>query len=301
MMNEILFRLSAREILVLDGGMGSLLMEHGLAPGDCPESFNLSHPELLTEIATRYYDAGAMILETNTFGGSPLKLQAYGLDDRTEEINRAAVEAIRAAVSQQAYVAGSCGPSGRTLKPHGDTEPNEVLRSFKRQIRALANAEVDIICIETMTDLEEAKLAIEAAKEAARGIPVIATMTFDKTPRGYFTIYGVDIPTAARELTLAGADIVGSNCGNGSEIMIEIAHEFRQHTRLPILIQPNAGLPELEGDRTVWRETPEFVAGNAVKMLEEGARLIGGCCGTTPEHTRAMRRAVNRFMDERMA
>jgi 5-methyltetrahydrofolate--homocysteine methyltransferase len=300
MMNEILFRLSAREILVADGAMGSLLMEKGLQPGECPESFNLTQPELLTQIATSYFDVGAMIIQTNTFGGSPLKLQGYGLADQTEEINEAAVEAVRKAVANQAYVSGSCGPSGRTLQPHGDTDPEQVYRSFKRQLRALAKAGVDCFCIETMTDLTEAQLAIKAAKEVAREIPIIATMTFDKTPRGYFTIMGVDIQTAARDLTMAGADIVGSNCGQGSENMIEIAHEFRKYTRLPILIQPNAGLPELEGDKAVYRETPEVMAANCVRILEEGARIIGGCCGTTPEHIRAIRRIVNRYMDRRM-
>jgi 5-methyltetrahydrofolate--homocysteine methyltransferase len=291
-MKPFLDRVRSGPVLIADGAMGSFLMERGLRPGECPESFNLERPEVLREVAALYLDAGAEIVQTNTFGGSPLKLAAYGLDDKAEEINRAAAEAVREAVGDGAYVSGSCGPSGRTLEPYGDTSPDEVRESFRRQASALVGAGVDVLCVETMIDLEEAKLAVEAARSVSANIPVMATMTFDATPRGFFTIMGNDVASAAAGLTGAGADVVGSNCGNGIENMIEIAREFRACTDAPMLIQSNAGLPEMVGGRVVYGETPEFMAGKARELVELGVNIVGGCCGTTPAHTRALRRTL---------
>jgi 5-methyltetrahydrofolate--homocysteine methyltransferase len=243
-------------------------------------------------VATLYLDAGAEVVQTNTFGGSPLKLAAYGLDDRTEEINRAAARAVRGAVGDRAYVSGSCGPCGRTLEPYGDAKPDDVRAGFVRQMGALVEAGVDILCIETMTDLAEARLAIEAARGVSADVPVMATMTFDATPRGYFTIMGVDVAAAADGLVAAGADLVGSNCGNGIEKMIEIAHAFRARTSTPLIIQSNAGLPRMVDGRVVYDETPEFMAERALELVDIGVRVIGGCCGTTPQHTRALGKAL---------
>lgn len=292
-MSKLLDRLVAGEVLVGDGAMGTMLFAAGLKQGDCPEELNLTRPELLEDIARQYLEAGADLIETNTFGGSPLKLAAYNLQDRTEEINRAAVTAVRKTVGERALVSGSCGPSGKILKPYGDTEPEEMQESFQRQLKALIEAGVDVICVETMTDINEARIAVQAAKRIAPDLPVMATMTFDSTPRGFFTVMGVTIEQAAIELEAAGADIVGSNCGNGSENMVRIAEEFRQHTKLPILIQSNAGLPVLEKGEVVYPETPEFMAERARQMLELGVSIIGGCCGTTPPHIGAIREMVN--------
>jgi 5-methyltetrahydrofolate--homocysteine methyltransferase len=165
--------------------------------------------------------------------------------------------------------------------------------SYVRQVRACIDAGADLVCIETMTDLNEAVLAIEACKAVSPAIPVCATMTFDPTPRGYFTIMGVTIEQAARGMEMAGADVIGSNCGNGIERMIEIAREFKQHTSLPLIIQSNAGLPEMTSDGPIYSETPEFMADNARALVEIGVQIIGGCCGTTPEHIAAMRRVVD--------
>ncbi len=292
--NPFLERIAAGEVLIADGAMGTLLMQRGLEAGGCPEAWNLTRPEVLEEIARLYCEAGAQVVQTNTFGGSPLKLAKYGLDDRTEEINRAAVVAARAGVAQRAFVSGSCGPSGCTLKPYGETEPAAVAAGFACQVRALTAAGVDIICVETMTDLAEATLAVQAVKTIAPDLPVIATMTFDPTPRGFFTIMGVDIPTAVAGLAAAGADLVGSNCGNGSEEMVAIARQMREHTDLPLVIQPNAGLPQLEGERVVYRETPEFMAEKVWELVACGVSVIGGCCGTTPAHIAALRAALAR-------
>jgi 5-methyltetrahydrofolate--homocysteine methyltransferase len=278
------------KIFVADGAMGTMLFQRGLNPGDCPEALNLSNPEMLREIAGLYLEAGADIIQTNSFGGSPLKLAAYGLDEKADEINRMAVEAVKSAVSgKEAYIYGSCGPCGRILKPYGDTEPDEVYDSFRIQAKALIEAGVDMICVETMTDLNEAQLAIKSARDLSDDLPIMATMTFDPTPGGFYTIMGVDIKTASAGLEEAGGDIIGSNCGNGIENMIKIAYGFKAATSLPIIIQSNAGLPRMEGTTPVYDETPEFMAEKSRELVELGISVIGGCCGTTPEHIRAIK------------
>lgn len=293
-MIDLLERLAAGEILVGDGAMGTMLFAAGLKQGDCPEALNLSRPELLEDIAWQYFDAGADLIETNTFGGSALKLADYGLDDRCEEINHNAVAAVRRVVGERALVSGSCGPSGKILQPYGDTEPDEMRESYRRQIGALVEAGIDVLCIETMTDLNEAVIAVRAAKELKPDLPVIATMTFDSTPRGFFTVMGVTIEASVVGLTEASADILGSNCGNGSDNMVKIATEFKQHTTLPLIIQSNAGLPVLEGGEVVYPELPEYMAARAAEMVDVGVSIIGGCCGTTPAHIRAIGKAARR-------
>jgi 5-methyltetrahydrofolate--homocysteine methyltransferase len=277
-------------ILIADGAMGTQLMERGLKPNECPESLNLSNPDVLEEIATAYLDAGAEIIQTNTFGGSPLKLEPYGLREKTEEINRRAVEAVRRVVGDSVYISGSCGPCGQLLIPYGDTAPELVYEGALRQMRALIDAGVDVICVETMTDITEAALNIRAARAISPDIPIMATMTFDRTPKGFFTIMGVTVQNAADELSRAGADIIGSNCGHGIELMIKIAKEFKIRTRLPLIIQSNAGLPEIVDGVLSYPESPDFMAEKARDLVDIGVSIIGGCCGTTPEHIQALRR-----------
>jgi 5-methyltetrahydrofolate--homocysteine methyltransferase len=292
-MKSLLGRLKAGEILVSDGAIGTMLLDYGLKPGEPPESFNLNRLDILNEIASRYLDAGADIIQTNTFGASPMRLSLFSLDDRTEEINRNAVLAARKAAKDGAYIAASCGPSGKLLKPYGDAEPEEVYQSFVRQINAIIDAGVDAVSVETMTDLTEAKLAIKASKTISPSTPIIAAMTFDPTPKGFHTVMGVSIEEAAQGLEEAGADVIGSNCGNGIENMIRIAREFKKHTQLPIIIQSNAGIPEMQGDKPVYSETPEFMAEKAKELVWLGVSIIGGCCGTTPEHIRSIRESVD--------
>jgi 5-methyltetrahydrofolate--homocysteine methyltransferase len=293
-MHDLLARLDAGEVVLADGAMGSLLIAGGLKPGDCPEAVNLAQPQRLVDIATAYLQVGAEIIQTNTFGASPVKLAQYGLAERTAEINRTAVDAVRQAVGDRAYVSGSVGPSGAILRPYGDADPADIATSFARQTEALVAAGADLICVETMTDLNEAQLAVAAARTAGGQIPVMATMTFDSTPRGYYTIMGVDVATAAHGLSEAGADFVGSNCGNGIANMVEIATAFRQCTDRPIVIQANAGLPELVAGSVVYGETPEIMAGRIDDLIAAGASIIGGCCGTTPEHIAAFREVIER-------
>ncbi|MFQ5822941.1 MAG: homocysteine S-methyltransferase family protein [bacterium] len=288
-MKPILEHLKNGEILVADGAMGTMLFQKGLQPGECPESLNLTKPEILEEIALLYFNVGADIIQTNTFGGSPMKLSAYGLEDKTEEINRKAVAIVKKVVAGRAYISGSCGPSGEIIKPYGDTEPDVLYRGFERQMKALVSAGVDIVCIETMTDLQEAILAVKAAKDVAPQTPVMATMTFDETPRGFYTIMGVSIKEAAAGLQKAGADIIGSNCGNGIVNMIKIAREYRKNTTFPIIIQSNAGQPETKGGMLIYPETAEYFAEKTQDLIDAGVSIIGGCCGTTPDYIRAIK------------
>ena len=291
-MKKLLERLRNGEILVADGAMGTMLFERGLKSGDCPEGLNLSRLDILEDIAKLYLDAGADIIQTNTFGGSPLKLASYSLEDKAALINRNAVSAVRKAVEGRAYVSASCGPCGKILKPYGDTDPLIIYESFEIQMQAFAESGCDVICIETMMDLGEMILALKAAKMKAPGIPVMATMTYDATPKGFFTIMGDTIEKAAKTLEEAGADVVGSNCGNGIENMIRIAREYRKHTTLPLIIQSNAGLPLIENGELLYPETPEFMAEKAKELVDAGVSIIGGCCGTTPEHIRAIKSSI---------
>ncbi len=293
-MEPLLERIKKGEIFTADGAMGSLLMARAkdLIRGKCPEFINLSRPDILEEVASLYLEAGADIVQTNTFGGSPLKLSDYSLDDKTEEINTAAVRAVRDVVKGKSYVSASCGPTGKMLKPYGNLEPDEMYENFVRQLKAVVGAGADIVCVETMTDIQEAVLAVKAAKSIAPSLPVMATMTFDKTPRGFFTMMGVSIEKAAGELEAAGADIIGSNCGNGIENMILIAGEFRSISSMPLIIQSNAGLPEIIGDETVYPETPEFMAEKSKDLVAAGVSIVGGCCGTTPEHISKISRTI---------
>lgn len=293
-MPDLLEKLRDGGVLIADGAMGTMLIERGLKSGDCPEKLNLEHPELLTEIASLYLKAGSDIISTNTFGGSPLKLADYGLDDQTEAINRAGIRAARDGIDNHAYLAASVGPCGKLLKPYGDVDPGAVAESFSRQIGAVLEEGVDVIFVETMTDLSEAVIAVETARNLSSSIPLAATMTFDITPRGIFTIMGNTVQQACEKLKNAGADIVGSNCGNGIEKMVMIATEFKKHSDLPLLIQSNAGLPEVIGERLVYSETPEFMAERSRELIELGVRIIGGCCGTTPQHIAALRQMILR-------
>ena len=297
-MREPLARLAAGETLCGDGAWGTQLMARGLGPGASPESLNLERPEVLVEVAELYLDAGADLLTTNTFGGSPLNLAAHGLDDRTEEINRLAVEVLGPVVEGRAYISASVGPTGKILEPYGDTAPEAVADAFDRQIRALIEAGADLICVETMIDLREAELAVVAARSISAEIPLIATMTFDETPRGFFTTMGTSVKQACDSLVEAGANIVGSNCGNGIDTMVEIARELNEHASVPMIIQSNAGLPENRGGELVYPETPKFMAERVGWLMGLGVSIIGGCCGTTPDHIRAIRAAIDQSRHE---
>jgi 5-methyltetrahydrofolate--homocysteine methyltransferase len=292
-MEGLLARLGRGDVLVGDGAWGTQLMQRGLPAGQPPEWFALERPETIEEVARLYLEAGADLVTTDTFGGTSFRLKLHGLDGERERINRQAVEAVKRAVAGRALVSASVGPSGQLLEPYGDTSPDAVEAAFAQQIAVLAAAGADVLCIETMGDLTEAARAVKAAKAEAPGVPVVATMTFERTPRGYFTVMGVSVDKAVAGLESAGADVVGSNCGTGIGDMVEIARGMVGVAHRPVIVQPNAGLPASRDGRLVYDETAETFAARVPELLELGVAIVGGCCGTTPDHTRAIRRAVD--------
>jgi 5-methyltetrahydrofolate--homocysteine methyltransferase len=298
-MGALLDELAKKRLLVGDGAWGTLLQSRGLEPGSCPEIWNVEEPDKVRSVAADYVRAGADFVLTNTFGGSPLALKRHGLADRTEELNAAGAR-LSLEGADWKMVAASIGPTGVFLPPMGEVTEEQMLAAFEAQIRTLLKAGVRLLCIETMAAVEEAAIAIRAAKAVAEELPVsvevMATMTFTQTPNGYRTFMGVDCPTAAGRLSEAGADVLGSNCGNRIEQMVPIAREFREHTDKPILIQANAGLPQIENGVTVFRQSPEHMARWVPQLVEAGASIVGGCCGTTPEHIKAIRAQIDRLI-----
>jgi 5-methyltetrahydrofolate--homocysteine methyltransferase len=287
-------RLTRGDVILLDGAIGTRLQALGLGGGEIPEQWNLSRPEDVASVAAAYTAAGSDVVHTNSFGASPLKLAAHGLSDQAEEINIAAANAARKGADGRALVSGSMGPCGGLLQPYGDLDPAEVAAGLALQAKALVAGGVDLLCVETMIDLAEAVLAVTAARAALPDGVVMVSLTFEPTPGGWFTIMGNDVPTAAAELCRAGADVIGSNCGQGSEGMLEIAQAFAAATSCPILIQPNAGLPVLKGTDVFYPESPADMAQALPALLAAGVRVIGGCCGTTPAHIGRLRQAIDK-------
>ncbi len=275
-------------ILISDGAWGTMLQAAGLASGDCPELWNLEHPDEVKKIAAAYIAAGADMVETNSFGGSPIKLAHYGLEDRCGEINEAAARLSREAAGDDHWVLGSIGPTGKMLIM-GDVSEEELFDAFLLQARALERGGSDAICVETMSDLKEAELAVRAAKEGT-DLEIIATFTFERTSQGsYRSMMGVSPGDAARTMAAAGADIIGTNCGSGFEGMIPVVREIRDAVPdVPILVHANAGLPVQENDGVRYPDTPVFMASLMPDLIEAGASVIGGCCGTGPEHIKAL-------------
>jgi 5-methyltetrahydrofolate--homocysteine methyltransferase len=291
-------RVAQGGILISDGAMGTYLQAKGLKPGECMESWCVSHPEVVKGIHEDYIAAGADILETNSFGGTSYKLEPYGLGHKVRELNLAAVALAKHAGAGKVYVAASVGPTGRIAEDEGgDVTPQDLYKAFQEQVVALQEGGADALCIETMASLTEALQAIKAAKENTK-LPVICTFTFEAGARGFRTMMGVTPERAARESVAAGADIVGANCGNGIVNMIEIARQMQgAQPSTPILINANAGMPVLEGEKTVFKETPEFMASKVIDLINAGAQIIGGCCGTTPDHIAAMAKAARAMGD----
>jgi len=266
--------------VVTDGAWGTQLQALGLRPGECPDSWNLSNPASVEEVARSYVEAGSRVILTNTFRANRMSLKSYNLQDRTLQINAEGVRISRKAALKDVFVFASMGPSGRApaVEQKGEAELAEV---FMEQAMVLAEEGADGILIEGMTDLSEVKIALRAARET--GLPVAVSMVFDSGRDKDRTMAGNTPEEVAKELTLAGADIIGANCGLGIEHFIPVCKRLRSSTEIPIWIKPNAGLPELVGGRVVYRTTSRNFSLYAQVLCEIGASYIGGCCGTTPE------------------
>ena len=298
MKSSLLETLQARR-LVCDGAMGTQLMLAGLEQGACGEAWNLTHPDRVLAIQRRYADAGADCIITNTFGGSRIMLRRHGHEKELTAINRAGARITREAFGSKAgYVLGDIGPLGALLEPYGELTEAEAQSALEEQAAALVAGGVDAIIIETQTGLEELGLAIDAAKAA--GAPaVIASLAYDLSADGTFykTMMGVAPEDAAEFVEARGANVVALNCGTGMDMngAAMVARIYREHCALPIMVQPNAGLPVLENLKAVYKQLPADMAAGVPAALEAGVNIVGSCCGSTPEHTRAIREKVAAF------
>ena len=287
MPNSIIEAIKERPLL-FDGAMGTMLMKAGQGSLKTPILLNLDEPQLVEDIHRQYYDSGADAVITNTFGGSPLKLSADGLQDQMDELNREAVRLTRQACPEGKFVAGDIGPSGKMMQPLGEVAPQDMQENFFSQAEALIDAGVDLIIIETMYSLEEALAAVQGVRKAG-DILLLASMTYTKNKNGFFTVMGEDISRCVSELEEAGADMMGANCTLNSTDTIDLTGELRAATDRPLLIQPNAGKPVTTKGVTYYEQTPAEFARDAKKIREAGADMIGGCCGTTPEFIQAVK------------
>ena len=292
-LKKLIARMDAGEMLLGDGAWGTRLQQLGLGFGDCPEEWNVTHPAEVRGVAREYLAAGADFCLTNTFGGNKYRLTRHGCADRLREFNLAGVRLSREAADEfDVVVSASVGPTGEFVQPEGLLSGKEMRGAFREQIAVLKEGGADAVSVETMYVIEEAALAVEAAKEA--GFFCIASVTFDSTPTGFKTMMGASIGEAVAALERAGADVIGSNCGNGIVEMVEIARQMRPLTKKPLIIKSNAGIPELIDGVAVYGETPDVMARHVADLKSAGVAIVGGCCGTTPEHIRRFRAEIDR-------
>lgn len=280
--------------LILDGAMGSLLIQQGLAGGEAPETWNLTRSGIIKKIHQSYFEAGADVVTANTFGASALKLKKMGVTLDTAEINRAGVRLARnAATKTGQYVAGDMGSLGEMLAPMGPLSVDAAEQGFREQARILDDEGVDLFLIETIFDLALGLAAVRAVKSVSAK-PVFCSLTFKETPKGFFTILGNGVSDSMKALVDAGAAGVGANCSMGSDTMVSLAARIRESVEVPVLIQPNAGLPQISGSggQAVYPEDETFFAGNIKKIKDLGVEIVGGCCGTTPSFIREMRKII---------
>lgn len=281
--------------VVADGAMGTRLFASGLEHGDAPERWTLEHPQKVSAIHQAYLEAGSQLLLTNTFGGNRFRLELHGLDRQVSELNQAAASLLRESIhssGKNALVAGDIGPTGGVLLPYGEMEYEAAVEAFAEQAAALVKGGVDLVWIETMADLEEVRAAVDGVRQASANIPIITTMTFDTRGR---TMMGVTPERAADSLAGFGAVGFGGNCGNGPDEIIEVISKMRAVQPKAILVaKANAGVPTLEGGKPVYRATPQDMGVYAVQAFEAGAKIIGACCGSTPEHIQAITSSLAR-------
>jgi len=293
-MISILSALAERNLLVSDGGWGTFLVAAGLGAGECPELWNIDHPDVVRNIAATYAEAGADIVMTNSFGGSRITLEPHGLASRAAELNEAAARLSREAVGDGIIVLASVGPTGKILMM-GDVTESEVYDAFAEQVIALERGGADACSVETMTAVDEAAIAARAVKENTN-MHLVCSFTFNmRTDSGYRTMMGVSAAEMAQAMLAEGADVLGVNCSLGPAEMIEVVRDLRAAApNTPILVHPNAGMPRRADDGSItYPETPEGMAGRVPDLVSAGASIVGGCCGTGPEHIRAIARVVS--------
>jgi len=288
-MHETIQQFITNGVVVTDGAWGTQLQARGLALGEFPDAWNLTHPERVAEVARSYVEAGSRVILTNTFGSNRLRLREAHLDQHVAELNQLGVEISKQAVGTRALVFASMGPTGKMLLT-GETNPAELRDVFIEQARALCLAGADALVVETMADLNEATAAVTAAR--ATGLPVVASMVFDSGRNKDRTMMGTTPEQAATALTQAGADVIGANCGQGIAGFVAICERLHRATDRPIWIKANAGLPQIVEDHAVYATTPEEFAGHVPRLIDAGASFIGGCCGTNPDFIRAVVNAV---------
>jgi len=276
-------------IRVFDGGMGSMLIAAGMPLGQCPETLDADKIRWVHE---QYVEAGADFILTCTFGGSAITLNKHGMGERTRAINRRNAEIARQAAGNRAYVVGDIGPTGELLQPFGACNESDMIASFAEQVRGLEDGGVDCFIIETMSDPNEMSAAARAVRSISEK-PLIASMTFTATVRGYRTVMGTTVQQAAEAMHAAGADIIGANCTLAPDEMVGLVRELCLYTRRPVLAQPNAGRPQIDGERVVYPPI-ENLEKHIEAIVDAGARLVGGCCGTDPDYTRLARRIADR-------
>lgn len=292
-MNRFESLLSSTPVVLLDGAMGTMLFEAGLESGDSPERWNVLHPDRVRAVHEAYIQVGSRLILTNSFGGSRYRLTLHNLQDQVSELNRAAADTARAAADEAPHpvvVAGSLGPTGELMAPMGTLTFEAAVEAFAEQAAALAEGGVDLLWVETMSDLDEVRAAVEGA-HAATSLPVAATMTFDTHGHTMMGVSPLKAVTVLQELNLIA---LGANCGNGPgeiEAVIETMHG--SNPNVPLIAKANAGIPKMVGTQIVYDGTPEVMAAYAVRVRDLGARLIGGCCGSTPAHIRAMAQALS--------
>ena len=295
-MSRFLQRLSEKKVLLSDGAWGTILQNAGLQTGACPEIWNLTHPAVVQAVAAAYVKAGSDIVETNSFGGTSIKLRHYGLDARAYDLNYEAVQLSRNAAGDDRLVMASMGPTGKFLFMDEVSE-DELYDAFREQATAFDEAGADAVIIETFYDIQEALIALRAVKENTL-LPCVCSFTYQLSPEGnYSTMMGNTPVSVTESLLNAGADVIGTNCGNGFEGMLNLVSEIKACSKgKPILMQANAGLPTVIDGKMIYSESPEFAGNLTAQFLSRGVSIIGGCCGTTPDHIAAMKRAADEWL-----
>lgn len=297
-MSRFLEKLKQKNVLVSDGAWGTMLQKAGLQTGACPEIWNLTHPETVQAVAEAYISAGSDIVETNSFGGTSIKLKHYGLEAKAYDLNYEAVQLSRNAAGDEVLVMASMGPTGKFLFMDEVTE-DELYDAFREQVTAFDDAGADAVIIETFYDVQEALIALRAVKENTL-LPCVCSFTYQLSPEGiYTTMMGNTPASVTASLLNAGADVIGTNCGNGFEGMLNLVSEIAGSSMgKPLLMQANAGLPAIIDGQMIYTETPDYVAGLTAQFLSKGVSIIGGCCGTTPEHITAIRRVTDEWLSQ---